>query len=110
MRNRSVEEAEHGGRLRLTIPRTKNWITRPLSLLFHVPSEQIVELDPLGEEVFRMCDGRRRVKEIARELARRKHLNEREAEAALLQYLEGLVRRGIIGIAIPPQRKRRRRK
>jgi hypothetical protein len=108
--NQMVEWQEHEGKVRLTIPRTGNWKTRILSLLFHIPKEHIVELDSVGEQVIRLCDGRRTVKEISRRLARSRHLNQREAEAALLQYLEGLVRRSIIGIAIPPPRKHRRRK
>lgn len=109
VRNEAAEWSEKEGRTRVSIPRTATWKSRALSLLFHVPKEQIIELDEIGDEVVRMCDGKNTVKEIARRLAKRRKLDDREAEAALLQYLQTLVRRGVIGIAIPPERKRRRR-
>lgn len=110
MLNRNVRRGETSGRLRLTVPRNRTWLTRVLGLVFHIPREQVMELDAIGEEVLRLCDGRRTVKDIGRRLAQSRQLHEREAEAALLQYLRALVRRGVIGIAIPQRRKRKKRK
>jgi len=108
VRNEAAEWGESEGRTRVSIPRTATWRSRALGLLFHVPKEQVIELDEIGDEVVRMCDGQNTVKEIARRLAKKRKLDEREAEAALLQYLQMLVKRGVIGIAIPRGRKRRR--
>jgi len=109
VRNEAATWEEKDGRTRITIPRTPTWKSRAVGLLFHVPREQVLELDEIGEEVVRMCDGKNTVKEIGRRLSKKRRLDEREAEAALLQYLQKLVQRGVIGIAIPPKRKRGRR-
>ena len=109
LRNEAAEWRESEGRTRVSIPRTATWKSRALGLLFHVPKEHVIELDEVGDEVVRMCDGKNTVKEIARRLAKKRKLDDREAEAALLHYLQTLVRRGVIGIAIPPERKRGRR-
>jgi hypothetical protein len=109
VRNEVAEWSELEGKTRISIPRTPTWKSRALSLLFHVPKEHVIELDEIGNEVVRMCDGENTVKEIARRLAKKRKLDEREAEAALLQYLQMLVKRGVIGIAIPPERRKGRR-
>jgi hypothetical protein len=107
VRNEAAEWRESEGKTRISIPRTATWKSRALSLLFHVPKEHIIELDEVGDEVVRMCNGTNTVKEIARRLAKKRKLDEREAEAALLQYLQTLVKRGVVGIAISGGRKKK---
>ena len=63
-----------------------------------------MELDSLGSEMVRLFDGKRNVEQIARHLANTRKMKRREAEVALLRYLQVLVKRGIVGLAVPEKR------
>ena len=108
IRNEAITWEDRGEYIRVTVPRTKSWKARLLSILFIVPRERVFELDAVGSEVVRLCDGKKTVRKIADHLAETLKLNRREAEAALLGYLSMLVKRGIVGVAIPERRSRKR--
>ena len=64
------------------------------------PSTRKFELDAIGTFVWEMCDGKHTTAQIADALAEERKLNRREAEAALLSYLETLAERGVIGVQV----------
>jgi hypothetical protein len=70
--------------------------------LFRMPNgaSKTFELDELGSFVWESCDGKTSVHEIIRRLAKRYHLNLREAEVSTIQFLQMLARKRLIGMAI----------
>ncbi len=58
------------------------------------------ELDALGLFVWEHCDGKTPVRQLIRLLAKRYHLNEREAEVATVQFLYTLAKKGLIGMEV----------
>ena len=101
VRNLAVDWENQGKTIRVKIPRGNSWRARLLSFLFFVPKERVVELDELGTEIVRLCDSKRTVAQLSEHLARTRKLNRREAEVAILRYLQLLVKRGILGLAVP---------
>ncbi len=65
-----------------------------------MPLYREIVLDELGAWTFRLCDGKKRVKEIIEEFTRKYNLNPREAEVSIIEYLRQLARRNLIGFAI----------
>lgn len=57
-------------------------------------------LDAYGREVYEACDGRRTVAAIARCFAEAHALGVAEAEAAVTTFLQTLMSRGLVGMAI----------
>lgn len=74
----------------------KRWI-------FRLPegATKTFELDSLGLMVWESCDGRTSVQQIIRKLARTYKLNLREAEVPTVRFLQTLVKKGLIGMAVP---------
>lgn len=58
-------------------------------------------LDDLGNAVFGRIDGERSVETIVKEFAEEKGLNRREAEAGVVEFLNHLMRRGVIVMVMP---------
>ena len=79
--------------------------TRIARLLLRVSTgaTKTFELDPLGLFVYQSCDGKTPVRQVIKKLARRYHLNWREAEVATLQFLYTLAKKGLIGMAMKQQ-------
>jgi hypothetical protein len=98
-----------GGATFLLVPveRTKRgrlvaWLLRRLSRR-PVPEAKRIELDEIGAFVWGLCDGTRTTRQIIRGLAREYHLNRRDAEASLVEFLRMLGRRNLVGFqAAPP--------
>ena len=76
--------------------------------MFTIPKEKVVELDEIGSDVVRLCEGKKTVREISDHLAKKLNLNRREAEASLLTYLNALVRRGVLALAVPEKQRGRK--
>ncbi len=80
------------GLIRLEGPvRRRAWLLR----LFHLPVRAHVELDDIGTFAVERF-GRASVAEIAADLAAHLHLQRREAEVALGDFLRLLLRRGLV--------------
>jgi len=106
VRNQAIEwdevDGETGPEALLTVPPPQGkWIPvlRPLLVLPKEPRK--VQLDSLGSEVWRLCDGERTVNGICDELCARYRLSHREAMLSLTTYLRQLGKRGLIGFAVP---------
>jgi len=95
-----VEERDNGGLL-LTVqvrpPRWHRWLGAD------TPLERSFGLDSFGREVYEMCDGRRTVRDVIAEFARRHRLEATEAELAVTRFLRLLMRKGLIALAVPRQ-------
>ena len=62
--------------------------------------EKQFELDSLGSEVFRACDGKTSVGKIVERFAASHGLNAAEAEMAVARYMKTLMTKRIIGMAL----------
>ena len=92
-----AEAADGGGRL--TVPLTqKRWA----GWLLRVPAgaTKTFEFDALGRLVWDACDGRTTVQQIARRLAKRYRVSDREALVATETFLATLARRGLVGAEV----------
>jgi hypothetical protein len=58
------------------------------------------ELDELGVFIWNSCDGKTSVQQMIRRLARERKLTLREVEVATLQFLQTLIRKGLVGAPV----------
>jgi hypothetical protein len=91
MKNELVLESRAGEGLRLTGRVRGGW-----RQVFGAGAEKSFELDELGTFVWEGINGRRTVEEAIRRFAEVKRVNLREAEVAVLAFLQTLVKRGLI--------------
>ena len=63
------------------------------------------ELDALGMFVWDSCDGKTSVQQIIRKLARQYHVSLREAEVSTIQFLQLLVKKGLVGMPVKEKKK-----
>jgi hypothetical protein len=102
-----VEELDDGGMI-LRIPvraqRIVRWLVREDP---RRPRLRSFELDPLGAQVWELCDGRRSVRRLIRDFATRNKLNLREADVSILAYLKTLTSRGLLFFPDPRSQGRR---
>ena len=100
-RERVETELDSSGRLFLKIPRREGWWLWLLMRLFYVPEYKRVELDDLGAMVWTKCDGTATVSSLAKAVAQQKGLHGREAEVAMLSFVDLLMRRGLVDLVLP---------
>jgi hypothetical protein len=94
-----TEPTEEGG-LRIIIERRREWWVRALSVLLPIPKRRPIELDPLGKEVWELCDGEHTLRQMIRAFEERHKLSRAEAEWSLRTYLRDLAKRGLVAIAV----------
>ncbi len=70
------------------------------------PMLRSFELDPLGRQVWGLCDGRRSVRELIQRFAEQNKLNLRESEVSMLAYLKTLTSRGLLFLPDPESMRR----
>lgn len=102
VRNQALEtEPTEDGGLRIIIERRREWWVKALSVLLPIPKRRPVELDPLGREVWELCDGEHTLRQMVKEFEERHKLSRAEAEWSLRTYLRDLAKRGLVAIAVP---------
>lgn len=101
VRNRFLAWKERGERVFVIFKRRSSKGAVLLSKIFRIPEEKIVELDPIGARVWKMCDGQSTVEGMIETLSEENRLEYKEAEVALLQFLKTLAKRGMIGFQVP---------
>ena len=101
LRNPNLGWEEVEGRVVLRVPRPNTLQVKIVNVFFPVPDERKVVLDPIGSDVWRMCDGETPISEVGKLLQRQYKLGAREAELSLQQFFKDLGRRGYIGFATP---------
>ena len=98
----TVTEAPDGG-ARLKVPiRPSRFAGR----LFRVPegTTKTFELEAIGYSVWKQCDGKTSVQQIIRRLSKQYNISLREMEVSTVAFLQTLVRKGLIGMAMPDDR------
>jgi hypothetical protein len=102
VRNSLVEWRDtDDGEVEITIRPRKDRFARVLRVIFPPPREKKIQLDEVGAEVWRLCDGETSVEQIIRRMAKRYKLNRKEAETSTTEYLRRLGKRRLVGFAIP---------
>lgn len=93
-----IETADGGAKLKVPLKprRIGGW-------LFRLPegAAKTFELDSLGLFVWRHCDGKCSVQQIIRKMAKEHNLSLREVEVATVQFLQMLVKKGLVGMTVP---------
>lgn len=89
---------EDGG-AKLTVPMNA---TRWTGMIFRLPegATKTFELDELGLFIWNSCDGKTSVQQMIRQLSRERKVTIREVEVATLQFLQTLIRKGLIGVQV----------
>jgi hypothetical protein len=89
---------------RLTAPLTPKGLRRVMAgeRTTKAAAGKTFELDELGTFVWEGIDGARTVEGCIRRFAKEKRVNLREAEVAVLAFLKMLVKRGLVGMVVPP--------
>ena len=84
-----------GGTLTVPLapPRRMKW-------LFKLPAgaTKAFELDAVGVFVWQTLDGKTSVEQVIKKLAERYKLNLREAQVPTLQFLQTLIKKGLVGV------------
>lgn len=101
-RNRAAtEEPEQAGFLPVSVRVDRPWwLVPPISWVLPVRTKRTVKLDGIGRFVWEWCDGRRPVETLVDAVADREKLSFHEARIAVTQFVEELVRRGIIVLVV----------
>jgi len=96
--NEAAERKDQGeGGCIVSIPlRRPRWLVPPISWMLPFSSHRRVELDALGAEVLRMCDGKHHVEEIIENFAAKHKLTFREAQLSVGAFLKQMTQRGIV--------------
>ena len=92
-----TQTPDGGAKLKIPLKQTR-WA----GLIFRVPdgATKTFELDALGLFVWQHCDGKTSVQQIIRKLAKEHDLTLREVEVATVQFLQTLVRKGLVGMSV----------
>ena len=95
---------DDAGIVTIQIPRRRSWWARALARVFFVPEHRDLELDRIGSFAWRNCDGVRTVEELGRAISKEFTIDRREAEVSVAAFLQVLLRRRLIGLAVPNKR------
>jgi hypothetical protein len=91
-------EPRDGGGLYVTVclerPRWQRWLGADETF------ERTFGLDALGRRVYEMCDGRRKVSHMARDLAEERKISRAEAEIAVTTFLKTLMSKGLVAAMV----------
>lgn len=91
-----LTELDTGG-IMMVYGKAGGTLVQGLRRLFAVPRTAELLLDGIGSQVVRQMDGVRNVQDLIQYVASEYHLNRKEAEVALLTYLDRLGRRNLVG-------------
>jgi len=97
-------ERREDGTVLLKVPRREGFVGKLLGALFMVPKVRKISLDEIGSAVWLMCDGRRSLAEISREVQRENNLHRKEAELAVISFVESLAKKRLVLLKIPERR------
>ncbi|MEM6391167.1 MAG: PqqD family protein [Planctomycetota bacterium] len=101
VRNTAVREERRSQRLVLWVKRKPlPGVDRLLKMALPLRDEKGIELDELGKRVWVDCNGRRTVERITERFAERHGLRFHEARVSVMAFLEMLMKRGLIGVAV----------
>ena len=96
VRNDLVQEGPvENGKMKLTAPLTKTFMKK---FFGSKAMQKAFEIDELGAEVWRSCNGRNTVEAIITAFARQHQVNIREAEVAVSAFLKTLIKRNLVAL------------
>ena len=100
VKNESVRfDSQTNESVRIYVPLKKKWFMGPpFSWLVRFSKERVIELDSLGHEVWKMCDGKTTIEKIIGAFATHHKLSFHESRLSVMEFLRMLTRRGIIVI------------
>jgi hypothetical protein len=90
------------GRILVTFSKDAGGWLRIAMRLFALPEWSQVLLDDVGTRVVRQIDGIRTVNQLIAYLAAELKLSRKEAEVALVKYMEMLGKRNLVGFEVRP--------
>ena len=94
--------SDDGDSMTIYVKSARPWyLVPPLSWIVPVRAERKTELDNLGSEVWRLCDGDRTVETIVDAFAAKHRLTFHEARIGVTGYLRTLIQRGVLAIELP---------
>src|SRR5512138_1582445 len=104
LRNPSVTWGhDESGDMVIHVPLEKKpWISR-MGRLLPTPDVRHIILDDVGADVWEMCDGQTSIDAIRRKITEKYQLNNKEAEASLLEHLRQLAKRRLIVALAGPE-------
>lgn len=93
-----IDTPDGGAKLKVKLKQSQGFVGR----LFRVPegATKTFELDVLGRFVWIHCDGKTSVQQIIRKLSKDQNLTLREVEVSTIQFLQMLVRKGLVGMSV----------
>lgn len=74
----------------------------PISWIVPFKPERRFALDRIGTYIWTQCDGSRTMEDIIEAFATHHRLTFHEARAAVTQYVQELVKRGVLAMILPP--------
>ena len=74
-----------------------------INKLIPTPNYKKILLDKLGMDVFLLCDGKHRIKDIIKEFQKEYQLTPTETEVSIKKYLMILTEKNLIGYIIPKE-------
>jgi len=103
IKNEAAEVIEaSGGCVQLRVRNQRpGWHRGVIALLIPMRRSRQVELDELGSDLWRACDGKNRVAELIERFALRERLEWHEARLLVTAALRSLIEKGIIAISMP---------
>lgn len=85
------------GAVIVSIPMRKPWyLVGPVKWVLPFSDKKRVRIDLLGRDVLDMCDGKRKVEKVVEDFARKNKLSFREAQVAVLGFMQNMIGRGVI--------------
>lgn len=94
-----ITELDTGG-IMMVYEKAGSMVTRGLRQLFAIPRTSELLLDEIGSRIVRQIDGTKRVSDLILYVAQEYNLSRKEAEVALLTYLDRLGRRNLVGFNV----------
>jgi len=99
VRNSAAAVGDEGDVKVVTVRQERpRWLVPPLSWIIRPRLKKTVRLEGLSLQIWQLCDGRRRMIELADEFAAENDLTFHEARVAVSDYLQRLVRRGLVAV------------
>jgi len=97
-------ENTEDGNIRLTVHRADTLFGKLMGALFLVPKERKIALDEIGSAVWRMCDGKHTLTQIAERIQHENKLHRKEAELAVISFIDSLAKRRLVVFKVPEER------
>ncbi len=107
MRNPGLNWSEDQKRIHITVPRKKTIMPNIIAKIMPSAREKRVVLDEQGSFIWKLCDGKVSIREIAERLNTEYDMPFAHAEAALDVYFVQLSKKGLVGFILPKSTRKR---